>query len=183
MTTVTMTEARVAGQSGLVAADVPDPQVQERAVRRTYSAKYKRDVLAEYEACDRAGKGALLRREGLYTSLISAWRAQRDAGALEALGRPSGAAPADPAVAEAARLPAGAAPDQPARPMLKWTYYHLYVILDIFSSLRRGLDGRHAGKRAPLAEALDPPDRHQAAGTDRGSARPSMLTAVSSMQP
>jgi hypothetical protein len=61
-------------------------------------------VLAEYEACDRAGKGALLRREGLYTSLISAWRAQRDAGALEALGRPAGAAPADPVVAEAARL-------------------------------------------------------------------------------
>ena len=104
MTTVTMTEARVAGQSGPVAADVPDPQVPERAVRRRYTAKYKRDVLAEYEACDRAGKGALLRREGLYTSLISAWRAQRDAGALEALGRPAGAPPADPAVAEAARL-------------------------------------------------------------------------------
>jgi len=104
MATVTMTEARVAGQSGLVAADVPDPQVPERASRRTYTAKYKRDVLAEYEGCDRAGKGALLRREGLYTSLISAWRAQRDAGALEALGRPAGAAPADPAVAEAARL-------------------------------------------------------------------------------
>ncbi|MCY7401443.1 MAG: hypothetical protein LH477_10905 [Nocardioides sp.] len=67
--------------------DVPDPQVPERARRRTYTAKYKRDVLAEYEACDRAGRGALLRREGLYTFLISAWRDQRDKGALEALGR------------------------------------------------------------------------------------------------
>ena len=45
-----------------------------------------------------------MRREGLYSSLISAWRDQRDAGALEALGRPSGPAPADPAQREAARL-------------------------------------------------------------------------------
>lgn len=67
--------------------DVPDPQVPEKAKRRTYTAKYKRDILAEYEACDRDGKGALLRREGLYTSLISAWRDQRDKAVLEALGR------------------------------------------------------------------------------------------------
>jgi hypothetical protein len=84
--------------------DVPDPQVPERARRRTYTARYKRDVLAEYEACDRAGKGALLRREGLYTSLISAWREQRDAGAMQALGRPAGAGPADPVERENARL-------------------------------------------------------------------------------
>ncbi len=84
--------------------DVPDPQVPERATRRTYTAKYKRDVLAEYDACDRAGKGALLRREGLYTSLITAWREQRDRGALEALARPSGAPPASAAEREAARL-------------------------------------------------------------------------------
>lgn len=84
--------------------EVPDPEVPERPRRRTYTAKYKRDVLAEYEAADRAGKGAVLRREGLYSSLISAWREQRDAGALEALARPSGPPPADPAHREAARL-------------------------------------------------------------------------------
>ncbi len=39
--------------------DVPDPQVPERARRRRYTGKYKRDVLAECEACDRAGRGAL----------------------------------------------------------------------------------------------------------------------------
>jgi len=33
--------------------EVPDPQVPEKAKRRTYPAKYKRDILAEYEACDR----------------------------------------------------------------------------------------------------------------------------------
>ena len=100
-TTVTQPEA--SREAGLV-ADVPEPEVAERARRRTYTAKYKRDVLAEYEAADRAGKGALLRREGLYSSLISAWRDQRDAGALAALGKPSGAAPADLAVKEAAKL-------------------------------------------------------------------------------
>lgn len=84
--------------------DVPDPQVPERARRRTYTAKYKAAILAEYEACDRAGKGALLRREGLYTSLISAWRDQRDRGAAEALARPAGAQPASAAEREAARL-------------------------------------------------------------------------------
>ena len=61
-------------------------------------------MLAEYEAADRAGRGALLRREGLYSSLISAWRDQRNKGALDALARSSGAAPADPAQREAARL-------------------------------------------------------------------------------
>jgi transposase-like protein len=97
-----MTQEPTARQAGSM--DVPDPQVPERARRRTYTARYKRDVLAEYEACDRAGKGALLRREGLYTSLISAWRDQREAGALEALARPSGARPASTAEREAARL-------------------------------------------------------------------------------
>lgn len=99
----TVTQPMSSRQAGDV-VDVPDPEVPERAQRRRYTAKYKQDVLAEYEAADRAGKGAVLRREGLYTSLISAWRDQRDAGALEALGKPSGAAPADPAVRETARL-------------------------------------------------------------------------------
>ena len=99
----TMTTQPAARQSGSM-EDVPDPQVPERARRRTYTAKYKAEVLAEYEACDREAKGALLRREGLYTSLISAWREQREAGALEALSRPAGAAPAAAAEKEAARL-------------------------------------------------------------------------------
>ena len=61
-------------------------------------------MLAEYEAADRAGKGAVLRREGLYTSLIAAWREQRDAGALAGLARPAGARPAGPAEKENTRL-------------------------------------------------------------------------------
>jgi transposase len=74
-----------------------DPEVPERARGpRRYSAGYKARVLAEYEGLDKAGKGALLRREGLYSSLISAWREQRDRGALEALAKPAGREPADP---------------------------------------------------------------------------------------
>ncbi|MEB0276900.1 IS3 family transposase, partial [Cryobacterium sp. 5B3] len=70
------------------------PQVPERARRRTYTAKYKRDILAEYDRLDRQGRGALLRREKLYTSLVSAWRDQREKGVLVALARPAGAPPA-----------------------------------------------------------------------------------------
>ncbi len=84
--------------------DVPDPQVPERARRRSYSAKYKAEILAEYDAADRGGRGALMRREGLYSSLISEWRKQRDKGALEGLGKTRGRPPADPVERENARL-------------------------------------------------------------------------------
>ena len=82
----------------------PDPEVPARAKTRTYTAAYKARILDEYETLDRAGKGALLRREGLYTSLISAWRIQRDQGALAALAKPAGRPPADARDRENARL-------------------------------------------------------------------------------
>lgn len=83
----------------------PDPEVLERARGpHRYSAKCKAQILDEYERLDKAGKGALLRREGLYTSLISEWRKQRDRGALEALAKPAGRQPAHPCDREAARL-------------------------------------------------------------------------------
>ena len=83
---------------------VPDPEVPAKARTRRYSASYKARVLAEYEELDKAGKGALLRREGLYTSLIAAWRAQRDQGALAALAKPAGRPAADPKDRENAKL-------------------------------------------------------------------------------
>ena len=83
----------------------PDPEVPERARGpRRYSAKYKAQILEEYEGLDKAAKGALLRREGLYTSLISEWRKQRDRGALQALAKPAGRQPADPRDQQLARL-------------------------------------------------------------------------------
>ncbi len=74
----------------------PDPQVEPRARNRRFSAAYKQRILAEYDGLSRQERGALLRREGLYTSLLAAWRSQRDAGAEEALARPAGRPRADP---------------------------------------------------------------------------------------
>ncbi|MFV1963375.1 MAG: transposase [Acidimicrobiia bacterium] len=95
-------EDRSRGSGGRVSD--PDPEVPERAKRRSYRARYKLEVLAEYETLDREGKGALLRREGLYSSLISEWRKQRDKGALEALATKPGRAPLDPVERDNARL-------------------------------------------------------------------------------
>ena len=83
---------------------VPDPEVPAKAATRRYSASYKARILAEYETLDKAGKGALLRREGLYSSLIAAWRDQRDAAGLAALAKPAGRPQADPKERENARL-------------------------------------------------------------------------------
>jgi len=74
----------------------PDPELVERAQRRRYSAQYKLGIVREADACSEPGEvGALLRREGLYTSHLTYWRKQRDAGALEALARRRGRKPAD----------------------------------------------------------------------------------------
>jgi transposase-like protein len=83
---------------------VPDPEVPAKARSRRYPASYKARILAEYEQLAREDKGAFLRREGLYTALISEWRKQRDRGALAELAKPSGRAPADPIERENAQL-------------------------------------------------------------------------------
>ena len=64
-----------------------DVEVEAKAQRRRFSAEYKRRVLREAEACRRPGEvSALLRREGLYSSHLAAWRAARQRGELAALG-------------------------------------------------------------------------------------------------
>ena len=83
----------------------PDPEVPERARGpRRFPAAYKARILAEYETLSKAEKGALLRREGLYSSLITTWREQRDRGAEQALARPGGRQKADPRDREITRL-------------------------------------------------------------------------------
>jgi hypothetical protein len=60
----------------------------EQPKRRTFTAEYKLAMVAEYDAATEPGaKGALLRREGLYSSHIIEWRRARDAGALAVLVR------------------------------------------------------------------------------------------------
>jgi len=73
----------------------PDPEVPERARRRTFTAKYKLEILAAYDAAADGEKGALLRREGLYSSHIVEWRRASNAGALTALAAPRGRKPRD----------------------------------------------------------------------------------------
>jgi len=83
----------------------PDPEVAERPTRRRFSAAYKAAILDEYDRATEPGaRGALLRREGLYSSHLTDWRRLRVQGGLEALGRSRGPRPADPLVAENERL-------------------------------------------------------------------------------
>ena len=84
----------------------PDPEVPERARRRRFPAKYKAEILAAYDAAPDGEKGALLRREGLYSSHIVAWRRARDAGALAALAAPRGRKRREPQLEKIARLEA-----------------------------------------------------------------------------
>jgi transposase-like protein len=64
----------------------PDPEVPAKATRRRFTPEYKLRIVEEADACREAGEiGALLRREGLYTSHLSTWREQRRAGALAGL--------------------------------------------------------------------------------------------------
>jgi len=63
-----------------------DPEVVERTSRRRFTAKYKLCVLEQADGCTEPGQiGALLRREGLYSSHLTTWRRQREAGALAGL--------------------------------------------------------------------------------------------------
>ena len=90
---VTLDGRLVAADAGQVADGEPgrpDPEVPERARRRSFTAKYKLEVLAAYDAAVPGEKGAILRREGLYSSHIVEWRRARDAGALAGVGRPRG---------------------------------------------------------------------------------------------
>ena len=65
---------------------VPNPEVPEKASRRNYTAEYKRRILREAADCKKQGQvGALLRREGLYSSNLTAWRHQVERGTLDAL--------------------------------------------------------------------------------------------------
>ncbi|MCD4784092.1 MAG: helix-turn-helix domain containing protein, partial [Candidatus Eremiobacteraeota bacterium] len=68
------------------AIEVPNPEVLERPRRRRFTAKYKLRILKEIDSATLRGEsGAILRREGLYSSHIKSWRKQRERGALAGL--------------------------------------------------------------------------------------------------
>src|SRR3990172_3396031 len=68
--------------AGTLRATAPDPEVPAKVQRRRFSAEYRLRILKQSDACKQPGElGALLRREGLYSSLLTNWRRQREEGA------------------------------------------------------------------------------------------------------
>jgi transposase-like protein len=71
----------------------PDPEVAAKATRRTFTAEYKLRILEQVERAGPGGTGEILRREGLYSSHLTAWRKAVRQGALRRLGRKRGRKP------------------------------------------------------------------------------------------
>jgi transposase len=73
-------------QMGPECATPPDPEVTSKPVRRSFNAEYKQRILREADGCREEGAiGALLRREGLYSSHLATWRRQRAEAVSQAL--------------------------------------------------------------------------------------------------
>ena len=87
------------GPTATSAATAPDPEVPAKAQRRRFTAEYRLRILKRADACKRPGElGALLRREGLYSSHLANWRRQREQGALRGCRRGPTPRPIDPRV-------------------------------------------------------------------------------------
>jgi len=85
--------------------ELPDPQVKPKVPRRRFSAEYKRRILQEADGCRAPGEvGALLRREGLYSSHLNTWRRQRQQGELAGLTPAKRGRKVDAQAAEIAQL-------------------------------------------------------------------------------
>jgi transposase len=92
-------------KSGKTSPAKVDPEVKAKSERRKFSAEYKQRILAEVDACTEAGQiGALLRREGLYSSHLTLWRQQRSEGSLKALSPKKRGPRPDPLASENAAL-------------------------------------------------------------------------------
>lgn len=94
-----MTAARTPVHAG----GVPDPEVPERPKRRTFTAEYKLRILEETDKAPAGEIGAILRREGLYSSTLTNWREQRRKGTLATFSSRRGPTP-NPLAAENAKL-------------------------------------------------------------------------------
>jgi len=78
-------EFTMTSQSGFIPVE-REVEVSAKAERRRFTAEYKRKILKEADGCSRPGElGALLRREGLYSSHLTAWRRAREQGGLAGL--------------------------------------------------------------------------------------------------
>lgn len=92
-------------RNGQTVVTVPDPEVRPKAKHRRFSAEYKKRILEEAQSCTQRGElGALLRREGLSSSLLTKWRQQQVQGALAGLAPKKRGPKPDPQTEEIARL-------------------------------------------------------------------------------
>ena len=71
----------------------PDPEVSEKAQRRKFSAEDKKRILEEVDAAGHGGIGAVLRREGIYSSTLHGWRKERDTAVHKAFSQKRGPQP------------------------------------------------------------------------------------------
>ena len=99
-------DGRLNEESEKITDQTPDPEVKDQSRRRQYSAAYKLRILEELDRCTEPGQqGAILRREGLYSSHLTKWRKERRSGQLKALTpKKRGRREPDPATVELARL-------------------------------------------------------------------------------
>jgi transposase-like protein len=96
---------RATEEAAPAAARAPDPEVVATAKRRQFSASEKRRIVAEADACRKPGElGALLRREGIYSSMLSTWRKQSRRASEAALAPRQRGRKADPARPERLRI-------------------------------------------------------------------------------
>jgi transposase len=98
-------ESAAASGPTVTVTPVPDPEVAAKPTRRRFTAEYKLRVLREAESQREPGAiGALLRREGLYSTHLTAWRRQREGGALEAMRQRRRGRKPDPAAGARQRI-------------------------------------------------------------------------------
>ena len=92
-------------QNGTTTTALPDPEVRPKAKHRHFTSEYKKRILDEADACTTSTqRGALVRREGLYSSHLTTWRRQRTQGALDGLAPKKRGPKANPLATENARL-------------------------------------------------------------------------------
>ena len=103
---MTQEQKSIMNQNRTTADKRPEPEVVFKAKRRNFSASYKQWVLEEADKCrEQPGRvGALLRREGLYSSHLTTWRRQREAGQLAGLAPQKRGRKVDETAAENSRL-------------------------------------------------------------------------------
>jgi len=104
MSHASSSESNFNNNEARTAPTVPNPEVIVKPQPRHFTAEYKQRILQEAEACPRGERGALLRREGLYSSHITNWRRQRAKGEAQGLTPQKRGRKSDPQAVEIAQL-------------------------------------------------------------------------------